>query len=257
MHLPPDSDIPLPPEGADPNESFFEGGASARVDFEGEPLTRSEYITAMVHLYRGELYRTTAWRIRLDNTTNWAIISVGGLLTFAFGHPDSPPLVLLFGQALLFAFLWVESRRYRWFDVWRSRLRKIEENFYGPLLMRRLPSPDPLWGDAVAHDLSHPLFKLSRWHAMHHRLRANYAILFVILGTAWAAKLFLHPEPTDSLAVALDRLSEGLVVWPVMAGAIVAFWALLVAIWVIPGKTAAIRGRKWGLDEDRILEESR
>ena len=42
MHLPPDSDIPLPPEGGDPNESFFEGGASARVDFEGEPLTRSE-----------------------------------------------------------------------------------------------------------------------------------------------------------------------------------------------------------------------
>ena len=49
----------------------------------------------------------------------------------------------------------------------------------------------------------------------------------------------------------------GLVVGPVRAGALVAFWALLVAIWVIPGKTTAIRGRKWGLDKHRILEESR
>ncbi len=28
-------------------------------------------ITALSHLYRGEMYRSTVWRTRLDATTNW------------------------------------------------------------------------------------------------------------------------------------------------------------------------------------------
>lgn len=31
-------------------------------------------ITALSHLYRGELYRSTVWRTRLDATTNWAVL---------------------------------------------------------------------------------------------------------------------------------------------------------------------------------------
>jgi len=27
---------------------------------------------AVAHLYRGEIYRSTIWRTRLDNTTNWS-----------------------------------------------------------------------------------------------------------------------------------------------------------------------------------------
>jgi uncharacterized membrane protein len=41
--------------------------------FEDYPLTRSEYIAALVHFYRGELSRADHWRARLDPTTNWAI----------------------------------------------------------------------------------------------------------------------------------------------------------------------------------------
>jgi hypothetical protein len=29
-------------------------------------------IGAIAHLYRGEIYRSTVWRTRLDSTTNWA-----------------------------------------------------------------------------------------------------------------------------------------------------------------------------------------
>jgi uncharacterized membrane protein len=32
---------------------------------------------AIAHLYRGEVYRSTIWRTRLDNTTNWAIVTMG------------------------------------------------------------------------------------------------------------------------------------------------------------------------------------
>ena len=34
-------------------------------------------IGALAHLYRGEIYRSTAWRNRLDNTTNWAVAGLG------------------------------------------------------------------------------------------------------------------------------------------------------------------------------------
>ena len=33
--------------------------------FEESPLTRAEYITAMVHLYRGEMHRSLVWRQRM------------------------------------------------------------------------------------------------------------------------------------------------------------------------------------------------
>jgi uncharacterized membrane protein len=227
------------------------------MDLEGKDLTRGEYIASMVHFYRGEMYRATAWRLRLDNTTNWSIISAGGLLTFSFGHPDSSPLVLLLGQALLFAFLWIESRRYRIFDVWRSRVRKIEENFFNPLLTRRLVSPDPLWGDAVAHDLSQPRFKMSRWHAMHQRLHANYLLLFVVLNVAWISKLFIHPTPTKSLSVATERLALGLVPWQLTCTVVLSFYLLLALIYLIPGKSVTIRGRQWGLGDEDIHEDDR
>ena len=59
--------------------------ADLAVDLESDPLTRPEYISAIVHLYRGELHRANAWRMRLDNTTNWAVLTTAGLLTFSFG----------------------------------------------------------------------------------------------------------------------------------------------------------------------------
>ena len=43
---------------------------------------------AIAHLYRGEVYRSTIWRTRLDNTTNWAIghRAVDDLFQPAAGH---------------------------------------------------------------------------------------------------------------------------------------------------------------------------
>lgn len=249
---------PVHPEPETPGQSGpSPEGPSSRANFESGQLSRDEYITAMVHFYRGEMYRATAWRLRLDNTTNWSIISAGGLLTFSFGHPESSPLVLLLGQALLFTFLYIESRRYRMFDVWRSRLRKIEENFYNPLLTRRLVSPDPFWGDAVASDLARPRFKMSRWHALHQRLRANYMMLFVILNVAFASKLFIHPTPSRSLAVALHRLDLGLFPWPVTLATAGAFYLFLLVLWTFAGKAVEIRGRQWGLEDDDIDGDDR
>ncbi|MDP7031188.1 MAG: DUF2270 domain-containing protein [Gemmatimonadota bacterium] len=226
----------------------------SRVDLERGALTRAEYISAMVHFYRGEMHRATAWRLRLDNTTNWAILSTGGLLTFSFGHPGSSHLVLLLGQVLLFSFLWIESRRYRFFDVWRSRVRKIEENFLNPLLTRRLESPDPLWGDDVAMDLSHPKFKMSRWHALHQRFRSNYVVLFLVMFVAWLSKLFIHPVPTRALADVTERMEVGIVPWWITVVAVWLAYTVLAFIYLVPGSATALHGQHWGLGEE-VQEE--
>ncbi|MGQ0721089.1 MAG: DUF2270 domain-containing protein [Candidatus Eiseniibacteriota bacterium] len=251
------SDHEIGPIGRKGEIPLPEDTPPARVDLEGTHLVRSEYIAAMVHFYRGEMYRATQWRLRLDNTTNWSIIAAGGLLTFSFGHPESSPLILLLGQGIVFAFLWIESRRYRIFDVWRARVRKIEENFYNPILTRRLVSPDPWWGDAVAHDLAQPRFKMSRWHAMHSRLRANYLILFLILNTAWILKIFTHPTPTHSLGLACQRLDAGILPWQAIVGVVLAFYVALLSLYFVPGAAVTIRGREWGLGEEGISAEDR
>ncbi len=84
-----------------------------QVDYESTPLTRAEYISAIVHLYRGELHRATSWRIRLDNTTNWAVLTTAALLTFSFGEGGHSHWILLIGTCLITVFLAFEARRLR------------------------------------------------------------------------------------------------------------------------------------------------
>ena len=70
-------------------------------DYESDPITRQEYISAIVHLYRGELSRATAWRLRLDTTTNWAVLTTAGLLAFSFREGPNTHWSLLIGLVLV------------------------------------------------------------------------------------------------------------------------------------------------------------
>ncbi len=51
--------------------------------YRGYQLRPSEFTTAMVHYYRAEVQRSNTWRTRLDNTTNWAVVSTSAAITFA------------------------------------------------------------------------------------------------------------------------------------------------------------------------------
>ena len=42
-------------------------------------------IGELAHLYRGEVYRSTVWRTRLDSTTNWAVVTTGTALSAQYG----------------------------------------------------------------------------------------------------------------------------------------------------------------------------
>ncbi len=193
-------------------------GSSPPPSFEDVPLTRSEYITTMVHFYRGEMARANIWRTRLDTTTNWAVVTTGGMLSFAFSQPGHSHVTLLLAGALVAVFLGFEARRFRYFDVWRSRIRMIEENFLIPILRRNLISPRSQWRDLVAEDLDAPTFKITYLQAVAMRLRRNYIWLYLVILTAWTGKLHLHPAPAASLGEVLGRMAIG----PVPGGAVLA-----------------------------------
>lgn len=187
--------------------------SSANPDYESTPLSRQEYISAIVHLYRGELYRANSGRIRLDNTTNWAVLTVAGLLTFSFREGGSSHWILLIGMALVTVFLAFEARRFRMADLWRARVRKIEENFYGPILRRDLQSPEVAWGRLVADDLFRPHYKISRLIAMRVRFSRNYWPIFLVLLLAWVVHVLGVPDQADTWVKVRDHLATGLLPW--------------------------------------------
>src|SRR6202521_6130985 len=100
---------------------------------------------ALAHLYRGEVYRSTVWRTRLDNTTNWAVAGLGLALSVSFSRAEASALPLLLIGILIVVFLIFEARRYRYFNVWRARARWMETNFYAPMLRGEGVSLDDGW----------------------------------------------------------------------------------------------------------------
>ncbi|QDV04729.1 hypothetical protein Poly30_02220 [Planctomycetes bacterium Poly30] len=183
-------------------------------DYESTPLTRPEYISAIVHLYRGELFRANAWRLRLDQTTNWAVLTSAGVLTYSFGDGHHSPWSIIAGLAIVTLFLYIEARRFRFADVWRSRVRMIEENFYGPILRRDPVSPEAQWGTLVAVDLFRPSFKMSVFAALRTRLLRNYLPIYAVLSVAFVVKVGTQPTTAQSWLEIRERMGgDGIVPW--------------------------------------------
>jgi len=152
------------------------------------PTNSVEFVNSLSHYYRGELSRMMSWRDRLDRTTNWAITGVGAMLSVSLSSAQSHHGVLLFAIVLIFMLLFIESRRYRFFHVYRSRVRLIERNYYARILSPR-DSIDPVhWMTQLGEDLRLPRFTMTQNQAMARRLRRNYSWLFLILLLAWILK---------------------------------------------------------------------
>jgi len=79
------------------------------------------YVNAMSHFYRGEMGRIMVWRQRLDMTTNWAITSSTAIITIAFSTRQVPHIIFFFNLAIVWVLLWIEARRYRFYDAIRAR----------------------------------------------------------------------------------------------------------------------------------------
>ncbi len=156
-----------------------------------EPMSGTSYVTAMSHFYRGEIGRIMAWRARLDNTTNWAITTTSTIFTVAFSLREVPHIIFLFDVAIVSIMLWIESRRYRFYDAFRARVRMLEAHFLVPIVMQSdLHQSD--WRKLLSEDLMIPCFKISAFEAVGRRLKRNYVFIFIITLLAWVTKIFLH-----------------------------------------------------------------
>ena len=188
-------------------------------------------IGALAHLYRGEMYRSKVWRTRLDGTTNWAVGTTGIGLSVTFSNPENSPLTLMLVGFLVLVFLSIEARRYRYFDIWRTRVRLLEVSFYGPMLRGEGMRVESGWNEALARDLDHLRFHISYWEAIGRRFRRNYLWIVVVLGASFLAKIAIHPVPLQTWSEFWKRASVG----PVPGQVVLAVGALGYLVLMLAG----------------------
>jgi uncharacterized membrane protein len=197
--------------------------------YRGYRLKTSEFVTAMVHLFRAEIQRANVWRQRLDTTTNWAVVSTGATLSIAFSQPDIHHGIIILNTLLVMWFLMVEARRYRYYELWSYRVRLMETDFYAAMLIPPF-HPSPEWAESLAENLLSPKFSISMWEAFGRRLRRNYFWIFLILYASWAAKIWLFPQPAVSLSEILRRSAVGPVSGEMIIGLGFALHAFLLVV---------------------------
>ncbi|MBL0408209.1 DUF2270 domain-containing protein [Microvirga aerilata] len=172
------------------------------------PTSSTEFITVMAHYHRAEIARMAGWRDRIDRTTNWAITVVAAMLSVSLSTPTAHHDVLLFAMVLVLLLLVIEARRYRFFDVYRSRVRRMERNYYAQIFSPEEGTTDD-WIHKLGDDLRQPVFLTSHSQAISRRLRRNYCWMFLILLFAWLVKTtFIRMQENAVEAHLVTSVSE-------------------------------------------------
>jgi uncharacterized membrane protein len=176
--------------------------------FRSYEFQTADFSSAMDELYRGELERSNTWRERLDNTTNWAVMVTALLIGLAFSGLNVNHLVIILGTLFITFFLFVEARRYQYYELWSFRVRLMETDFFAAMLVPPFaPSQD--WAERLAHSLLQPEFPITRWEAIGRRFRRNYIWLYAILGAVWFLNLAIYPTTATSFSELLGRAQIG------------------------------------------------
>ncbi len=155
----------------------------------GEPMSPQESANFLAHYYRGELSRAISWRDRMDRTTNWAIAATAAMLSVSMTDYDVHHSLMLFSMPLIFLLLVIEARRYRFFDVYRRRMRVFERCFYANLFDPAMEHDPGRCLKELGESLRRPQFSVSMQQAMARRLRRNYCWIFFILLAGWLLKV--------------------------------------------------------------------
>jgi uncharacterized membrane protein len=194
-----------------------------------KPELSAAEIGALAHLYRGEVYRSTVWRTRLDSSTNWAVVTTGIALSATYSSAEASPLPMVLVGLLVSVFLLFEARRYRYFNVWRARARLLETDFYAPMIRGEGVRLDSGWAELLAKDYRNPRYHISFARAIGRRLRRTYAWIFVIQAIAYYGKLAIHPTAMASLAELWDRAAIG----PIPGGVVIAAGVFFHGGWAV------------------------
>ncbi len=202
-----------------------------------EPIYDPGYVNAMSHFYRGELHRIMVWRQRLDVTTNWAITSSTAIITIAFSSREVPHIIFFFNLVVVTILLWIEARRYRFYDAFRARVRMLEAHFLAPIVTQSRGLLEGEWKKLVGEDLILPCFKISKLEAVGRRLKRNYAFIFFLILLAWVTKIFLHaPHAMEGLPDFYHALQVGHIPSWVVAIPFIGTFAAVVGLTVYVSK---------------------
>lgn len=158
------------------------------------------YFGFIYHYYRAEIYRETNWRNRLDATTNWSIVVSAGIISLSFSNENISHLAIIINYLIIWFFLYIESRRFRYYSVLRRRTRILEKFILAPLFAKGQVSANPKDAlEELQHSLTHPKIKISRLESVAWRIRRIYMFLFPIVFLAWTAKVSISPVQAENL----------------------------------------------------------
>ncbi|GAB3686295.1 DUF2270 domain-containing protein [Salinarchaeum chitinilyticum] len=206
------------PEAGDARES-------GRASLEGDDGLGS----TITHLYRAEVDRETSWRQRMDSSTNWAVTVIAGILAYSFSSDQVSHSILLVGIGIGVVFLLIEARRFQRYDVWRSRVRSMQQNFFANALDPSRGVEHRDWRRQLSEDYRNPAAGISLRGALAHRLRRVYLPLLTGILLVWVLRLGGADEPIVRAAAIGDVPG-----WAVIAG--VAIWyACFVVLAFWPG----------------------
>jgi uncharacterized membrane protein len=174
------------------------------LEFRGHELGINELPTALVHLYRAQVGRADVWRARLDSSTNWAVVTTAAALTVTFSEPNASHLVIPLCAFLVTLFWGIESRRYRYFELWSYRVHILEEAYFGRLLSPEFDGRSD-WHKELAESLRHPQFTITLAEALGRRYRRIYVWVYTALALSWCVHIWIHPAPVDSFEAVMHR----------------------------------------------------
>ncbi|MFD1514475.1 DUF2270 domain-containing protein [Halomarina rubra] len=191
--------------------------------------------SVMAHAYRGELDQATTWRQRLDQTTTWAVTIIAALLTWAFSSEDNPHYILLIGMVIVAIFVGIEARRYRDYDVYRSRIRLLQQNLFANALDPSQGVTHRNWRVELSNDYRTPTLKVSFLEALANRLRRVYFALLGVLLAAWVFRITAFSPRQDWVSAA------GIAVLPgtIIIGTVALLYAVALGVVVWPRKRYA------------------
>ncbi|WP_324664851.1 DUF2270 domain-containing protein [Haloarcula sediminis] len=196
----------------------------------GEMATDSTEMSSILgDAYRGELDRETTWRSRLDQTTTWGVTVVAAILTWAFSSGDNPHYIILIGMLAVGLFLLIEARRYRDYDIYRSRVRLFQQNLLADALDPSAGVEHEDWRSKLSQDYRTPTLKVSTWEATANRLRRIYLPLLAVLLVAWLFRITAFAPNERPLSTAAIAVVPGTLVVAVIGLAYVA--AVVLVLW--------------------------
>ena len=182
--------------------------------------------SVMAHAYRGEMDQATTWRQRLDESTTWTVTVLAAILTWAFSSGDNPHYLLLVGVVVVTLFLGIEARRYRHYDVYRSRIRMLQQNLFANALDPSRGVEHPDWRVELSSDYRTPTLKVTFGEALANRLRRVYLALLGVLIAAWLFRITAFTPRQDWLATAAIVNVPGVVV----VGAVITFFLAVLGL---------------------------